>query len=123
MSEDILKNEELTEKEEVFEEPILEELPVRENPFCVIAKEPWENGGRDLQSNGAWSKNPYGDGYAVVPDEIVPAIMETKGFCDIVLNEDGTEVVSFTAREIPEIPEVTPEPSTSDVLDVLLGVE
>lgn len=111
MSEDILKNE------------IPEELPTRENPFCVIAKEPWENGGRDLQSNGAWSENPYGEEYAVVPDEMVTSIMETKGFCDIELNEDGTEVVSFTAKEIPEIPEPEPEPSSSEILDALLGVE
>lgn len=123
MSEDILYTEETIEEKESTMEDIIENLPKRENPFCIIAKEPWENGGRDLQSNQAWSVNPYGDDYAVVPDEMVQEIMETRGFCDIELNEDGTEVVSFTAREIPEIPEVTPEPSTSDVLNTLLGVE
>lgn len=104
-------------------EAVMENVKQRKNPFCVIAKEPWENGGRDLQSNGAWSENPYGDGYAVVPDEMVPDIMETHGFCDIELSEDGTEIVSFTAREIPEIPVEEPEPGTDEVLNALLGVE
>ena len=49
----------------------------------------------------------------MVPDAMVKGIMETRGFCDIALNEDGTEVVSFTAREIPVIPE--PEPVSDDV--------
>jgi hypothetical protein len=40
--------------------------------------------------------------------------METRGFCDIVLNEDGTEVVEFTAREIPNIPVPTPEPTAEE---------
>lgn len=85
----------------------MEKIKNRKNSFCVIAKTPWENGGRDLQSNSSWSENPYGDDYAAVPAEMVDAIMETGGFCDIVLNEDGTEVVSFTAREIPEFETVT----------------
>lgn len=82
------------------------ELPQRVNDFCVISKFTWENGGRDIQTNSGWGENPYGEDYAIVPDEMVPAIKETQGFCDIVLNEDGSEVVSFTARDIPEI---TPE--------------
>ena len=83
---------------------------VRKNPFCVIDKNVGENGGRDIQTNGSWASNPYPDTYAVVPDEMVESIMETCGFCDIELNEEGTEVVSFTAREIPDIPESEPEP-------------
>ena len=35
---------------------------------------------------------------------MVQEIQATRGYCDIVLNEDGTEVVGFTALEIPEIP-------------------
>lgn len=96
------------------EEIMNTEEKTRKNPFCVIAKEPWENGGRDLQSNHAWSKNPYGDTYAVVPDEMVNEIIDTMGFCDIVLNEDGTEVVSFTAREIPDFPKEEPVPTQLD---------
>ena len=43
-------------------------------------------------------------------------IMETRGFVDIVLNEDGTEVVEFTAREIPVIPEPEAPPSDIEIL-------
>lgn len=73
--------------------------------ICVIAKTPWENGGRDLQTNSAWEGNPYGESHAIVPDELVAGIMETRGFCDIELTEDGAEVVAFTALPIPEFPE------------------
>ena len=90
-------------------------IPQRVNPFCVISKATFgEHNVRDIQTNGSWSANPYGDEYAVVPDDMVTAILETKGFCDIVLNEDGTEVVSFTAREIPVIPEPPHEPTTDE---------
>lgn len=98
------------------------ELPQRVNPYCVISKVAMgENAVHDIQTNSAWSANPYSD-YAVVPDAMVPDIMATNGFCDIVLSEDETEVVSFTAREIPEIPTAEPEPTTDDIINVLLGV-
>ena len=48
---------------------------------------------------------------------MVLEIMETRGFCDIVLNEDETEVVEFTAREIPEIPVAPAQPSQLDVIE------
>ena len=87
----------------------MEEMKERKNPFCVISKETFgEYAIRDIQTNSAWSTNPYGEDYAVVPDDMVESIMETRGFCDIELNEEGTEVVSFTELEIPDIPE--PEP-------------
>lgn len=83
-------------------------------PFCVISKNTFGTYAvRDIQTNGAWCENPYKD-YAVVPDDMVADILATKGFCDIELNEDGTEVVSFTALEIPEIPEPTPEPTLEE---------
>lgn len=107
-----------------IEEEIVE-LPKRENPFCVISKETYgEYNARYIQTNNAWSENPYED-YAVVPDDMVMAIRETRGFCDIVLNEDGTEVVSFTAREIPEIPteDATAEPTADDIINAMLGLE
>lgn len=104
MSEEILKN------------------PQRVNPFCVISKATFgEYAVRDIQTNSAWSENPYSD-YAIVPDEMVPDIMATKGFCDIKLSKDKTTVASFTAREIPEIPTAEPEPTTDDIINVLLGV-
>lgn len=92
------------------------EVVERKNPFCVISKEANENGWHDLQTNSAWSKNPYGEDFAVVPDDMVEAIMETFGYCDLELSEDGTEVVSFTATEIPVLPEPEVEPSELEVL-------
>lgn len=91
----------------------------RVNPFCVISKETsGDYAVHDIQTNASWIGNPY-EGYAVVPDDMVTAILETKGYCDIELNEDGTEVVSFTAREIPEIPEPTPEPTEAEKIAAL----
>lgn len=59
---------------------------------------------RDIQCNANWCSCPYSD-YALIPDGLVEGILATQGYCDIVLNGDGTEVVSFTAREIPTVPE------------------
>ena len=111
----------LNEIKETQTETEIVEIPQRVNPFCVISKEVYgEYAVRDIQTNSAWGENPYPEEYAVVPDEMVQAIMETKGFCDIVLNEDGTEVVEFTAREIPEIP--TEEAPFTDI-DILYEIE
>ena len=96
-----------------FIEPTIEEIeiPQRVNPFCVISKATFgEYAVRDIQTNSAWSENPYGEDYAVVPDDMVPDIMATNGFCDIKLTKDKTTVVSFTAREIPEIQAPDQEP-------------
>lgn len=92
----------------------------RKNPLCVISVETFgEYAVHDIQTNNSWSKNPYGDNYAVVPDEMVEDILETKGFCDITLNDTGTEIVSFVAREIPEIePDI--EPTADDDIDAML---
>lgn len=99
---------------EILEE-IIEETPQRTNPFCVISKNTLgEYAVRDIQTNSSWGANPYGENYAVVPDDMVTAILETRGFVDIELNEEGTEVVGFTALEIPEIPEPTPEPTLEE---------
>jgi len=110
---EIFENEIIEETEQPIEEIV--EIPQRVNPFCVISKAVFgEHAVRDIQTNSAWGSNPYGDAYAVVPDDMVTAIQETRGFCDIELNEDGTEIVGFTAREIPEIPEPTPEPTAEE---------
>lgn len=125
MSEEILTEivEETVEETEVLEEEItteeteeiIELPPQRVNPFCVISKNTFgEYAVRDIQTNSGWSANPYGEEYAVVPDEMVTDILETKGFVDIELNEDGTEVVSFTALEVPDIPVPEPEPTPTD---------
>lgn len=105
----------------VYREP--EEIVKRKNPFCVISKDADEHGWRDLQTNEAWSENPYGDKFAVVPDDMVDEIAVTCGYCDIELSEDGNEIVSFTPREIPYAPDPEVEPTTDEVLNVLLGVE
>lgn len=71
----------------------------------IISKETFGDYGiRDIQSNSCWTECTL-DGYAVIPDEMVEDIIATKGFCDIVLNDEETEVVSFTARELPDLPE------------------
>ena len=89
----------------------------RVNNFCVISKNTFgEYNVRDIQTNSSWGANPYED-YAVVPDELVPDILATQGFVDITLNTEGTEVVSFTALPIPEIPEPHAEPSQLDLIE------
>lgn len=128
LNENLEETTEPTVEETVVEEPIDEEMmvvpeempPQRVNPFCVVSKNTFgEYNVRDIQTNGAWGSNPYGDDYAVVPDDMVTAIMETRGFCDIELNEDGTEIVGFTALEIPEIPVPEPEPTVEDRVEEL----
>jgi len=104
-------------EETMSEENMPEEIVTRKNPFCVISKEANSNGWHDLQTNSAWSSNPYGDTFAVVPDDMVEAIKETYGYCDITLNEDGTEVVSFVKKAIPVFPESTPEPTQLDIIE------
>jgi hypothetical protein len=96
----------------------------RKNHFCVISLTTYgEYEVHDIQTNSGWSENPYGEEYAVVPDAMVQDIMETRGFCDIILNDEGTEVVSFTAREIPEIPEpeIEYEPTAEEILNAIAG--
>ena len=127
MSEEILENivEETTEFP--IEEEVIE-IPQRVNPFCVISKSVVEvediNGKKHdlhmIETNSSWGENPY-----PVPDDMVTAILETRGFCDIELNEDGTEVVGFTPREIPEIepPKESAEPTVNDIINAMLGLE
>lgn len=62
-----------------------------------------EYGVRDIQCNANWTSCPYSD-YARIPDELVEGILATQGYCDITLNDAGTAVESFTAREIPSVP-------------------
>ena len=95
----------------------IKEIVTRKNDFCIVCKTPNENGWYDILTNSAWSANPYGDTFAIVPDEMVEAIKETCGYCNIELNEDGTEVVSFTAREIPQLPEPEELPSQLDIIE------
>ena len=121
MSEEILENietpieeETQTETDNSNENEEIFEVPQRVNPFCVISKDTYgQYNVRDIQTNSSWSINPY-ENYAIVPDDMVLDIQETGGFCDIELNEVGTEVVNFTALEIPEIPQEEPKPTVED---------
>lgn len=67
-----------------------------------------------IYSSTAWVENPYPDDYAIVPPELEEGIKETDGYCDITLNNRGTKVLSFTAREIPVIEE---EPTETPVTE------
>ena len=107
----------MTEVKNMAEETMPEEMVTRKNDFCVIGKESNEHGWHDLQTNSTWSCNPYGDDYAIVPDEMVEAIMETYGYCNIELNEDGTEVVSFEKIPIPLMPEPEVTPTQLDIIE------
>lgn len=60
----------------------------------------------DIQTNSCWCSCVL-EGYALIPDELVSGILATKGYCDITLNDEGTEVVSYTAREIPQVPVIS----------------
>ena len=54
------------------------------------------------------------DGYAKVPNEMIDALMETHGFCEIEI--EGDTVKSFTAVEPPYIPPVPDEPTDVEIL-------
>lgn len=96
---------------------IFENVPQTVNGLCVVSKDTFgKYNVRDIQTNSAWGSNPYGDAYAIVPADMVADILETRGFCGIELNGDGTEIVGFTAREIPEIPEAPHEPTAEERL-------
>lgn len=83
--------------------------------ICIISKEPQgEYAVHDIQTCTAWGSNPNPTDYAIVPLDMVEDIMSTCGFVDIVLNDDGTEVVSFTALPIPEIPVPEAEPTLEE---------
>lgn len=99
------------------------ETEKREHPFTVISIITY-NGMHDIQQNTAWSNNPYENLYAIVPDTMVEDIIKTKGYCDIKLDADGTEVESFAAREIPKI-EATEEISDTELIqaEMLLNQE
>ena len=74
--------------------------------LCIISKTTYgDYAVHDIQTNSGWTSNPNEEEYAIVPDDMVEAIQETRGFCDIKLSRDGTKVVAFAAREIPVIEE------------------
>lgn len=101
-----------------YEAERVEETEEEAIPFCVISINTFgDYEMHDIQTSFIWFKNPYKSGYAVVPSHLVEGITATRGFCDIRLNDEGTEIISYTAREIPYIPkpEPEPEPTSEDV--------
>lgn len=84
---------------------------------CVISKVANDNGWHDLQTSNIWHENPYGSSFAIVPDDMIDDIMETRGYCDIELNKDGKTLKSFTPRAIPVFPDTELKPSKIDMLE------
>ena len=78
------------------------------------------------QENGA-HRNQSGD-FSTVPNgyAVVPETLDTPNFPfgEIEVEEiDGVMTVTkWTAGEIPETPEVVPEPTTDEILNAMLGV-
>lgn len=90
----------------------------RKSPFCVISRAAFgQYAVHDIQTNSAWSANPYGDAYAVVPDELVEAVMETGGFLEPVWSGDGTELAGFAPLDKPELPAAEEQPSLLDQIE------
>lgn len=58
--------------------------------------------------------------FAIFPDSMIDGILETQGLCDLELSEDGKEVVSFTALEIPDFMKESSEPTAQDDTDAML---
>lgn len=72
--------------------------------MVIIAKVIFnEVGRRSIIKDVEYTEEAFPD-YAIIPEELVKGILATEGFCDIELTENGREVVSFTAREIPAEP-------------------
>lgn len=90
----------------------MEEIPERTEPYYFISIN--TSGKYGAHPIFSYQDNTLREGLARIPDDMVEAIQETWGLCDLVLNDDETEVVNFTPREKPEIPEPTPEPTLSE---------
>ena len=85
----------------------------------IIKIKAYENGSHANQST-----NPgfVPEGWAIVPDNI--KIPETFPFVDIKVEEqDGVMVVvKMTPGIVPEPEEIKPEPTTEELLNIILGV-
>lgn len=93
---------------------------IREYPITVISLKTYgEHNVHDIQQNSAWTQNPYSD-YAIVPDKMVEGILKTKGYCDIALNTEETEIISFAAREILAQVEHENIPTTTELIQAEL---
>lgn len=74
---------------------------------------------REFHIGVEWD-NVQHNSFATFPDEMIDGIVNCEGFCDLQLNENGTEVVSFTALEMPYYMKKVHEPSQLDIIDAKL---
>ena len=77
------------------------------------------DGGHGLQSQSHRTENWMGDEWIAVPPELEQAVWDCRGYCTLEI-EDGV-LVGVTPGTPPEPP--APEPTDTDVLNALLGVE
>ena len=84
----------------------------------------------DVSSNSGWGENPNPNDYVVVPDNMVDtfnAEREDKLVISIVMNEDETELVSYTVVDNPVVPEpeepVTPSGDVANWDDMAKAIE
>lgn len=82
--------------------------------MTIISIEAEQDGGHNIE-NQSWRTAPWLPGHVVVPKALENAVWESKGYCDLELDEDG-KLVNIIPREIPEVPEPTPEPTEMDKL-------
>lgn len=68
----------------------------------------------DIQQNSAWSENPYGDAYAIVPDDMVNEVMACGCWCNIEV-QNGV-LTKITKVEPPVIPPTPHEPTDIEIL-------
>lgn len=85
--------------------------------LTIVEIESREDGGHSLQSQSNRTEC-WLEGWVTVPDELRDAVWECAGYCDLDI-QDGV-LVGITPRERPPLP--PDPPTTSRILDVLLGV-
>ena len=56
---------------------------------------------REILTNIEFDEGAYKT-FAVIPDNLLDGILETRGWCELELSDDGKTVVNFIATEIPE---------------------
>lgn len=74
---------------------------------------------REFHIGVEWDENQH-KSFAIFPDEMIDGIVACEAFCDLELNEDGTEVISFIALELPDFMKEVSEPSAQDDTDAML---
>lgn len=105
------------EENEIIEETIAEEpIKERKHPLTVISVFGTEQYPtlHNIQQNSAWGENPYGEAYAVVPDDMVEEVMTCGCWCNIEV-ENGV-LTKITKVDAPYIPPEPHEPTDIELL-------